>query len=92
MLRCGGEIYKRDASLQPDCLQERLEMKVALPYLWGVPPAYDALRFAPPPHPPPARARARKAGVGSPVPEEYSLGSGAINHLHVYVLFDPTLR
>lgn len=46
VLRCGGEIYKRDASLQPGCLEERLEMRVALPYLWGVPPAYDALSNA----------------------------------------------
>lgn len=46
VLRCGGEVYKRDASSQPGCLEERLEMKVALPYLWGIPPAYDALSNA----------------------------------------------
>ncbi len=42
VLSNGGEIYQRDT--QAGGLAERLVMTVALPYLWGLPPAFDTLR------------------------------------------------
>lgn len=44
MLNCGGEVRRRDSTPRAGCLEERLEMTIALPYLWGVPPAFDSLR------------------------------------------------
>jgi hypothetical protein len=42
VLSAGGEVWQRDTQLAG--LGERLVMTVALPYLWGLPPAFDALR------------------------------------------------
>lgn len=43
MLSSGGEVWQRDTQLAG--LGERLVMTVALPYLWGLPPAFDTLRY-----------------------------------------------
>jgi hypothetical protein len=45
VLSAGGEVWQRDTQLAG--LGERLVMTVALPYLWGLPPAFDALRCLP---------------------------------------------
>lgn len=45
VLNCGGEVRRRNSTLRAGCLEERLEMTIALPYLWGVPPAFDSLRY-----------------------------------------------
>ena len=42
VLSAGGEVWQRDTQLAG--LGERLVMTVAMPYLWGLPPAFDALR------------------------------------------------
>lgn len=42
VLSAGGEVWQRDTHLAG--LGERLVMTVALPYLWGLPPAFDTLR------------------------------------------------
>lgn len=46
VLSCGGEVWHRDSVPRAGCLENRLEMTVALPYLWGVPPAFDTLSEA----------------------------------------------
>lgn len=43
VLSHGGEVWQRDTQLAAG-LGERLVMTVALPYLWGLPPAFDSLR------------------------------------------------
>ena len=48
MLSAGGEVWQRDTQLAG--LGERLVMTVALPYLWGLPPAFDTLRCLRPVH------------------------------------------
>lgn len=45
----GGEVWHRDTQLAG--LGEKLFMSVALPYLWGLPPAFDTLRRAMHGHP-----------------------------------------
>jgi hypothetical protein len=45
VLSHGGEIYERDTQLAGG-LSEQLVMTVALPYLWGLPPAFDTLSAA----------------------------------------------
>ena len=45
MLSHGGEVWRKSTELLAGQMQERLVMSIALPFLWGVPPAYDSLRW-----------------------------------------------